>query len=391
MRVSTLIAASAVVAAWFVASPGAAQATPKYSIAAVSYGYTSASAYGGLSSDGRAVASVNDAAYNDVPLLYNGSSFQSLAPALGGNPGIASGINASGTVVGRYDPNVNGYSDTGYVYSSGGGLQAFATLVGGTFSPPSGINDNGQIVGTRDGHAILYTPGQGVTDLGTNTNLHPSNYYTSSEGNGINASGQVAGTVYKDAGSFNQVIRAFRSGSNGLTELGTLGGNESLASSINASGATVGLSTRINGDAHAFLYDTSMHDLGTLGGTYSSAFGVNDSNQVVGYSTLADGSTQDAFLYMGGTMYDLNSLIDPSYGTVDPSQPVSGVQLSGAIAINNRGDILATGTVYDPNGPFGDSSTGVFLLSVAVPEPATLAVLAVGVLGLAGVRRARKA
>jgi len=54
-----------------------------------------------------------------------------------------------------------------------------------------------------------------------------------------------------------------------------------------------------------------MTDLGTLGGTESLARGINDSGQVVGYSATASGHWY-AFLYYGGTMADLGTLGGPT-------------------------------------------------------------------------------
>jgi probable HAF family extracellular repeat protein len=60
----------------------------------------------------------------------------------------------------------------------------------------------------------------------------------------------------------------------------------------------------------------TVNDLGTLGGTTSSATSVagqgqNAAGMVVGSSTLSDGS-EHAFLYVGGQMYDLNTICDLS-------------------------------------------------------------------------------
>ena len=60
----------------------------------------------------------------------------------------------------------------------------------------------------------------------------------------------------------------------------------------------------------------TLTDLGTLGGTTSTAnsvngMGRNAAGMTVGSSTLSDG-TEHAFLYVGGQMYDLNTLCDLS-------------------------------------------------------------------------------
>src|SRR5687767_10631895 len=51
-----------------------------------------------------------------------------------------------------------------------------------------------------------------------------------------------------------------------VTELGTLGGNDSYATGINNAGQVTGNAKTATGETHAFLYsDGVMNDLGTLG------------------------------------------------------------------------------------------------------------------------------
>jgi len=121
-----------------------------------------------------------------------------------------------------------------------------------------------------------------------------------------------------------------------LKDLGTLGGNDAQASSINRIGQVVGTSytnstpNDVTGipTVHPFLWQQGrMVDLGTLGGTYagqgSCGFGaqpcnspfqfegsllINNAGQVIGTSNLPGDQIFHPFLWEHGTMRDLGTL-----------------------------------------------------------------------------------
>ena len=70
--------------------------------------------------------------------------------------------------------------------------------------------------------------------------------------------------------------------------LGTLGGRNSFAGSINNRREVTGNADLPNGTFHTYLWvpGRGMRDLGTLGGPNSSASEINDASQIVGVSDV---------------------------------------------------------------------------------------------------------
>jgi len=283
--------------------------------------------------------------------LYDGSQFHVLG-TLGGDASEARSINDSGDIVGfslTDEPAPLG----GYV------VQAFQSdgftvwSLGGPWSYAFDINNRGQAAGysyTQTGsgeypHATIFENG-GEKDLGT---LGGRDSYAFA----INDAGHVVGESTFIPDTIFDPSRAFVYKNGAMQDLGVLGrlcfeldeGEEycferSSATDINDREQIAGFSTTDQGYQHAFLITgDEMEDLGTLGGFQSWGHAVNDSGQVVGTSLTTGDAAYHAFLYDGGTMYDLNDLV---------ADPPAGFPLWQVVNINNFGQIVGLNYLLNP-------------------------------------------
>ena len=270
---------------------------------------------------------------------------------------------------------------------------------------PLAVNNAGQVV--MDG---ISGPQTGSYVL-TGGSAQPVGHLPGANGvnaSAINNSGELTGqsgyiSTSSSGAETPQWQHAFLYNGSTMVDLGSLGGF-AMGTALNSKGDVVGFSTLTpespgipNQIMHTFSAPAGgkMVDLGTLPGDASSeAFSVNAKDQVVGWSGPLNvpavvGSTppagSHAFLYQNGVMTNLNSLVPPI-----------GITLTMAIAINDQGQILATGV--DANGnpeqvlltPAGEPVPPSPIYPEApVPEPSTLAVLAAGAIAFAAKRAHR--
>ena len=145
-----------------------------------------------------------------------------------------------------------------------------------------------------------------MTDLGTISGM------TYSVGRAVNAAGQTTGASGQDG----PVAHVFMDTNGQMIDLGTLGGNTGVGNGINASGQVAGYSTNAN-TYRAFISEgNKLVDIGDLGGGTAVAYAINDAGDVVGSAVTADHSNHP-FLYHAGQMIDLGTLGAPQGGRLE--------------------------------------------------------------------------
>lgn len=303
---------------------------------------------------------------------------------LGGTSSYAADINDAGQVVGRAE-RADGLVRAFSTGPGGAGMTDLGTLSGGTTSQATGINHAGQIVGssetsTNAGNVTrafsVTSAGASMVNLGSFSNIRPP-YASYSVATGVNDSGVVVGY---GAESCNCAGAAFKGqvGSGSIYHVGGLNGGYSAAYAVNASGQVVGVSGFIVNNANlgnqAFMTSAdglTVTNLGaSLGATSSSAFAINTQGQVGGSFNV--GAVQHGFItgLNGLTPVDINSLVAPG----------ADYYFTRVVGVNDVGQVLALG-----------SNNRSYLLGVsAVPEPASWALMGLGVGALGVVISRRK-
>jgi uncharacterized protein (TIGR03437 family) len=302
------------------------------------------------------------------PFLYSKGVLTDLGQT--GKPSVPTGVNDSGTVDGTY-VNINlskGLAVSPFIYQNGS-IQQFVGVPSN--AAVFGLTNAGDAAATQisEGGYNFFVASQAllITGAGTSTPLSSAQ---SSQGTafGISPSGDwVAGATA------NVVARQLASLKGSLWHAGAFQAlpldpnfNYATATGVNDAGIASGMaftfdfSQLVDSHAagHAVLFSNgAVTDLGTLpADRNSAATGINNSGDVVGFSTALTpdislfagplletaSNLSHAFVYTGGTMYDLNrQLINGS-----------GWQLTSAAAINDAGQIVGTGIVNQQQHAF---------------------------------------
>lgn len=268
-------------------------------------------------------------------------------------------------------------------------------LSSGNASSATGINKGLAVVGGANvtsvaSHAFLYVdPGPmkdiGHLDLG---GLSPTTQNITA--GGINDAGLIAGTspLQLGAPTYSAFTRAFVWKAGTMTDLGSLGGSNSMASAINQSGNITGSTSTPTAAEHAYLWNGAtmtdigvcagaassrgrainaaghiagwcffpqvngypnghpamrdaflwtplggMRDLGPLGNRRAEVFGIGSDDTVIGSMVSSTGAHLAFIAPAGGPLVDLNTLVASGSGWV----------LNEARAINAKGQIAGTG------------------------------------------------
>lgn len=334
----------------------------------------------------------------DLGALADGVSSQALWIS---GSGLIAGVSQNGEI----DPLFPGFPELRAVVWRNGVITDLGTLEGGTESAAATVNSHGQVVGlfsnTVPDPYSLFIPGyQGrafswrggvMQDLGT------LGSGTDASAQFVNERGRVVGWSYTSSAAntscpsvaFLAIGSFIWDKDKGMTDLGTLGGDCTLASGLNNEGTVVGNYVDDNQIQHGFVWKRGLiQDVGgSLGGDYSEVEGINDHGVIAGSAFLAGnttfhaafwrqvGSVTDvgvlggdqcsfasainaktqivgasigddcnfdnnarAFLWEGGSIFDLNALIPAD----------SALHLQWARGINDRGEIAGSG--LDPDG-----------------------------------------
>jgi hypothetical protein len=272
---------------------------------------------------------------------------------------FAYGVNKAGAVVGYYQ---DGAGMHGYVYSGG----VYTDVVDPAALPNTtivtGINSAGEMVGDFQDAKGLHAF---IDNGGVFTTIDDPSGVNATAASGINDYGALVG-LYESPGPFGymDVGGVFST----LTD--PLATGQTVAEGLNNAGEVVGFYS-VGGVPHGFTYDAGTYStlnepLGPLG---NNIYSVNNAGDLAGVYVTANGT--HGFTDVGGVFSTLND-------------PMGKIGTTFAFGINDSG--LVSGIYRDAD----NMDHGFIATPSAVPEPATWAMLLLGLAGAGALLRNRR-
>lgn len=351
---------------------------------------------------------------NHAFLWTAASGMEDLGTLVAGASSGAYAVNDSGTVVGWSDASSGAYH--AMLWTSSNGMMDLGSLsLSVDNSRALGVNDAGHVVGWSNtnvgiNHAFLWTSGGGMIDL--NTMIPNGSGWTLTGATGINTFGEIVGTGYSPKGTPEAYLLTPTSATGNLTPIFDAQATSSAAGepfTIGTAGTNGIYATHyaLSGDTQEQRGVTEFN-LGGVpeGATITKLVLKLDIADITGgtgnwpsigiYGYAGDGSMAGAdvteLVHLLGTatvnqLGELDITLDTSYAQ---SLLNGGNDYLGLLEVSNINNLQTGFASEEMSWASSAWSSPTLMVSYATPEPASLALLAIGTLAM-GIRRRRKA
>jgi hypothetical protein len=328
------------------------------------------------------------------PVGFDGYFMPELAMRPGYTAGSGYGVAAiqravNGSGIGKHGLiwDANGYSELGGLgFDANGHYNSFAYATNGTGTIVGNASMYNSSQQERGNRPVRWDPGSTTAveleSLGTDASGWSFNQAVA-----VNSSGMIAGhgSKYTDGMDRGWRVMRWAPGSTAVTELGTLGTNNSgstynYAMRMNDAGTIVGRGAKwVDGSMCGFRAirwdadNTAAIELGNLGlssygSTDAKTTDINNSGTIVGEASLYDSGD---YLGVRAVRWDAGGTTATDLGCLGTDG--SGMGTSTAMTINDAGIIAGTSAKYDPTG--ASRGTRAVRWDAGSTDPIELAVL----------------